>query len=66
LTGRPARRTHSSDTVVGRIRADLEGGAASGVPGTPAFDIDGLRHDGGWDQPTLLAALRAAGRKVHG
>jgi protein-disulfide isomerase len=32
----------------------------SGVHGTPTFFIDGVRHDAGWDAPTLLSALRAA------
>jgi protein-disulfide isomerase len=30
------------------------------VNGTPTFLVDGVRHNGGWDLPSLLAALREA------
>jgi protein-disulfide isomerase len=32
----------------------------SGVNGTPTFFINGVRHDGPWDEPTLLEALQSA------
>ena len=32
----------------------------SGVQGTPTFFINGVRHEGSYDQDTLLAALTAA------
>ena len=45
----------------GRVRRDLESGLLSGVPGTPTFFINGVRHDGSHDFETLLAALEGAG-----
>ena len=44
----------------GRVRRDLEGGLRSGVPGTPTFFINGVRHDGSYVFETLLAALEGA------
>jgi protein-disulfide isomerase len=43
-----------------KIREDFMGGVRSGVNGTPAFYINGVRHDGGWDAASLLAALQRA------
>ncbi|HVE78765.1 MAG TPA: thioredoxin domain-containing protein [Gemmatimonadaceae bacterium] len=43
-----------------RVRADFIGGVRSGVNGTPTFFINGERHDGPWDEITLLAALDLA------
>lgn len=53
-------RDASSDGVIARIRADIDGGDASGVQGTPAFYINGVSHDAAWDEATLLAALERA------
>lgn len=58
-------RDASSDAVVGRIRADLESGEASGVAGTPAFYINGAAYQGSWDEASLLAAVKAAAGKHH-
>ena len=46
---------------VPRIREDFVSGVRSGVNGTPAFYINGVRHDGAWDFETLLAAVDRAG-----
>jgi protein-disulfide isomerase len=46
-----------------RVRRDFRSGVRSGVNGTPTFFINGVRHDGPSDLPTLLAALEAAGAK---
>jgi len=47
-----------------RIEHDIETGIESGVNGTPAFFLNGRRHERGWDADTLTEALRAAlGRK---
>jgi protein-disulfide isomerase len=47
-----------------KVRADFMSGVRSGVNGTPTFFINGVRHDGSWDEETLLAALLAAGAGV--
>jgi protein-disulfide isomerase len=44
-----------------RIQEDFMSGVRSGVSGTPTFFVNGIRHDGGFDYPTLLAAVRKAG-----
>jgi protein-disulfide isomerase len=43
-----------------RVREDFLSGVRSGVNGTPTFFINGVRHDGSWDAPTLLRAIEAA------
>ena len=51
-------RDRASIAVAGRIRRDVDSGLASGqVIGTPTLFIDGVVHRGGYDPPTLLAAL---------
>lgn len=51
-------RDRISAAVVERIRRDVDSGLASGqVLGTPTLFIDGTVHRGGYDSPTLLAAL---------
>ena len=45
-----------------KIREDFMSGVHSGVNGTPAFYINGVRHDGAWDLPTLSGAVLAAAR----
>jgi len=48
----------ASKTVLERIQRDVDSGLASGqVLGTPTLFIDGVVHRGGYDPPTLLAAL---------
>jgi protein-disulfide isomerase len=43
-----------------RVREDFVSGVRSGVNGTPTFFINGHRHNGGYDYPTLMAAIAAA------
>jgi protein-disulfide isomerase len=43
-----------------KVREDFMSGVRSGVNGTPTFFINGVRHDGSWDAPALLAALQRA------
>jgi protein-disulfide isomerase len=43
-----------------RVRDDFTNGVRSGVNGTPAFFINGLRHDGSWELGPLLNALESA------
>jgi len=53
-------RDRVGTAVADRIRRDVDGGLASGqVLGTPTLFIDGVVHRGGYDPPTLLAALAA-------
>lgn len=40
-----------------QVRADFMSGVRSGVNGTPTFFINGVRHDGSWDEDALMAAL---------
>jgi protein-disulfide isomerase len=47
-----------SARVLARIQRDVDSGLVSGqVLGTPTLFIDGVLHRGGYDPPTLLAAL---------
>ena len=48
----------ASTAVADRIRRDIDSGLSSGqVLGTPTLFINGILHRGGYDPPTLLAAL---------
>jgi protein-disulfide isomerase len=49
-----------SKAVTDRIVADIEGGARSGVNGTPTFFVNGFRVDGGHSYENLLTALQSA------
>jgi protein-disulfide isomerase len=46
-----------------RVREDFFSGVRSGVNGTPAFFINGVRYDGSWDLPPLIEALESANRR---
>ena len=52
-----ALRTHA---FAPRVREHFRSGVRSGVNGTPTFFINGVRHDGEWDEPSLVAALQNA------
>ena len=41
-----------------RVREDFISGVRSGVNGTPSFFINGVRYNGSWEAPSLLAALQ--------
>jgi protein-disulfide isomerase len=47
-----------------RVREDFVSGVRSGVNGTPTFFINGRRHDGAFDLPTLLHSIAAAAKVV--
>jgi protein-disulfide isomerase len=47
-----------------RVRADFMSGVRSGVNGTPTFFINGVRHDGPFDYPELVAAIDAVLARV--
>jgi protein-disulfide isomerase len=41
-----------------KVRSDFMGGVRSGVNGTPAFFINGVRHDGAYDFASLASAIQ--------
>jgi protein-disulfide isomerase len=41
-----------------KVRSDFIGGVRSGVNGTPAFFINGVRHDGSYDFASLTSAIQ--------
>ena len=41
-----------------KVRSDFMGGVRSGVNGTPAFFINGVRHDGPYDYASLVSAIQ--------
>lgn len=45
-----------------RIRDDVIGGQESGVPGTPAFYVNGVQYKGSYDVESLMQALEQAAR----
>jgi predicted DsbA family dithiol-disulfide isomerase len=47
-------------TYAPRVREDFISGVRSGVNGTPTFFVNGLRHSGGYDPESLVAALLAS------
>lgn len=46
-------------TFVPRIEEDIESGVRSGVEGTPTFFINGVKYNGSYELPYLLAAIEA-------
>jgi protein-disulfide isomerase len=43
-----------------RVATDVRSGRAAGITGTPAFYAAGVRHRGGYDAQSLIAALERA------
>jgi protein-disulfide isomerase len=43
-----------------RVEEDVRSGRAAGLSGTPAFFVNGVRHDGGYDAQSLIAALESS------
>ncbi len=52
-------RDRTSPEVENRIDRDLASGERSGVPGTPTFYVNGIRHDGGYDLESMRSAILA-------
>jgi len=50
----------ATDAYKERVQGDFSSGIRSGVNGTPAFYINGIRHDDSWDADTLVAAMERA------
>ena len=57
-------RTPSGSSLIDVLDRVLDKGividAKSGVTGTPSFFINGVRHEGGWDEISLSHAIEAA------
>jgi protein-disulfide isomerase len=53
-------RAWEEHTFIGRVKEDFASGLESGVTGTPSFFINGVRHEGRWDEDALSRALEAA------
>ncbi len=47
----------TGDVHAAQLQAEIESGINSGVMTTPTFFINGVRHQGGWDLESLLAAI---------
>jgi Na+/H+ antiporter NhaA len=47
-----------------RVASDVDSADLSGVSGTPTFFINGRRHHGAFDLPSLTAAVKAAGARA--
>jgi protein-disulfide isomerase len=45
-----------------RVEEDVQSGRAAGVAGTPTFFVNGVRHEGGYDAQSLIAALESSPR----
>jgi protein-disulfide isomerase len=48
-----------------RVAEDVASADTSGVAGTPSFFINGVRHQGAYDVPTLTEAVRSAREKAR-
>jgi protein-disulfide isomerase len=57
-------RELTSHAHAARVRQDFSSGVKSGVNGTPTFFINGVRHEGPWDEESLIAALETAASTV--
>jgi protein-disulfide isomerase len=54
------RYAHAQERYRPKVRNDFIGGVRSGVNGTPAFFVNGIRHNGPFDFENLAAAIEAA------
>jgi protein-disulfide isomerase len=52
-------RDRTSAEVTQRINRDRQSGERSGVPGTPTFFVNGVRHDAPFDVDSLRSAIMA-------
>ena len=55
-----ARWVLQTHAFADRVREDFLSGLRSGVNGTPTFFVNGVRHDGPWDEASLIEALRSS------
>jgi len=59
LDGERVRAEIEAGVHAARVQADVESGNKGGVPGTPTFFANGVRHDGAFDAQSLIGALTA-------
>jgi protein-disulfide isomerase len=52
------RRALETGQFRSKVRNDFMGGVRSGVNGTPAFFINGVRHEGPFDFASLVSAIQ--------
>lgn len=57
LSANALRIAWASGAYSSKVKADFLGGVRSGVNGTPAFFINGIRHDGGYSVLELAAGI---------
>jgi protein-disulfide isomerase len=60
LAGPELQRAWAAHTFIARVKEDFASGLASGITGTPAFFVNGARHEAGWDELSLAHAIEAA------
>jgi Na+/H+ antiporter NhaA len=53
-----------SREFAGRVESDVDSADLSGVSGTPTFFVNGRRHHGAFDLPSLKAAVKAERARV--
>jgi protein-disulfide isomerase len=53
-------RAWASHELLGRVKEDFASGLKSGVTGTPSFFVNGIRHEGAWDEIALAHAIETA------
>jgi protein-disulfide isomerase len=66
LSGKDFLAAWQAHTHLKRVKEDFIGGIDSGVTGTPAFFINGVRHPGTWDEIALVRAIESAARDARG
>ena len=57
LPGNEFLAAWQAHTNLKRVKEDFISGIDSGVTGTPAFFINGVRHPGSWDEVALVRAI---------
>jgi protein-disulfide isomerase len=60
LAGDELEKAWAAHSFIPRVKQDFLGGIDSGVSGTPGFFINGVRHEGAWDEVALTRAIEAA------
>jgi protein-disulfide isomerase len=60
LSGASLQTALASQTYAPTVQKLFLGGVRSGVNGTQAFFIQGVRHDGSYDYESLTSAINAA------